>query len=257
MVDYHRLAEGVLRFRKALIVNLVLIIALTMACFYFSESIMTFLGRPLGEKQLIFLAPAEGLITKVKISLFCSLLLLFPVYLYQLAGLMRPRLSKRQYYLALLGILPISAFFYAGAAMAYLTTLPLLLPLLVAAGESFMTASLTGNGYFSFIFMVIGAIGLLSQLPLLLALLYHLGVIDSRTLSQRRKTFYPAMLVCALVIFPAPDILMLLTAAIPLLALFEATILVMKAVERIKSLAENSPLRRFLSFFSFRRKTAA
>merc|ERR1711924_39927 len=86
------------------------------------------------------------------------------------------------------------------------------------------------NEYLSLVMKLIFAFGLSFQLPAVLSLLARIGVVDSQFLKQRRKYVVVIIFVAAAVLTP-PDPVTQIGLAIPLLLLYELSIISVKFIE--------------------------
>ena len=214
-------------------------------CYYFSTAIYSFLAQPLADilvekfgqnRRLIFTALYEAFFTYLKVAFFGAAFISFPVvatqiYLFVAPGLYR---SEKNAFLPFLIATPV--LFVAGAALAYYFVFP-------AAWTFFLSfESPTGAGglpvqleakvseYLSLVMQLIFAFGLAFQLPVLLTLLAKVGIISSRGLKKYRRYAYVGMFVVAAIITP-PDVITQVGLAIPLIVLYEISIITAGLVE--------------------------
>jgi sec-independent protein translocase protein TatC len=89
------------------------------------------------------------------------------------------------------------------------------------------------NEYLSLIMRLIFAFGISFQLPVILSLLARIGIIDSEYLRQRRKYFIVIIFALAAILTP-PDPITQIGLALPLLLLYELSILTVKLIEKKK-----------------------
>jgi len=89
------------------------------------------------------------------------------------------------------------------------------------------------NEYLSLIMRLIFAFGISFQLPVLLTLLARVGFIDSEYLKKRRKYVIVIIFILAAILTP-PDPITQIGLGIPLLMLYELSILSVKIVEKRK-----------------------
>jgi len=89
------------------------------------------------------------------------------------------------------------------------------------------------NEYLSLVMKLIFAFGLSFQLPVVLSLLARVGFVDSLFLKKRRKYVVIIIFVAAAVLTP-PDPITQIGLAIPLLILYELSILSVKIIEKRK-----------------------
>ncbi len=208
-------------------------------CYYFSRGIYSFLAQPLADilvsktgqnRRLIFTALYEAFFTYLKVAFFGAAFISFPVVASQVWLFVAPGLyrSEKRAFLPFLVATPV--LFVAGAALAYYFVFP-------AAWTFFLSfESPTGGGglpvqleakvseYLGLVMRLIFAFGLAFQLPVLLTLLAKVGIISSRGLKKYRRYAYVGMFVVAAIITP-PDVITQTGLAIPLIALYEISIL--------------------------------
>ena len=213
-------------------------------CYHFSIEIYSFLVQPLadilvtkgGNRRLIFTALYEAFFTYLRVAFFGAAFISFPivasqVYLFVAPGLYR---SEKKAFTPFLVATPF--LFVLGAALAYYFVFP-------AAWSFFLSfESNTGAGglpvqleakvseYLSIVMRLIFAFGLAFQLPVLLTLLAKVGIIGSAGLKKYRRYAYVGMFVVAAIITP-PDVITQTGLAIPLIGLYELSILLAKWVE--------------------------
>jgi sec-independent protein translocase protein TatC len=87
------------------------------------------------------------------------------------------------------------------------------------------------NEYLSLIMRLIFAFGISFQLPVLLSLLARVGFIDSEYLKKRRKYVIVIIFAVAAILTP-PDPITQIGLGIPLLILYELSILSVKIIEK-------------------------
>lgn len=208
-------------------------------CYYFSSQIYGFLARPLadilqeqggGERRMIFTALYEAFFTYLKVAFFGAVFFSFPMWATQLWLFVAPglyRSEKRAIYPFLIA----SPFlFVAGAALAYYFIFPLAWRFFITfetpPGEGALPIQLEAkvSEYLSLVMQMILAFGVAFQMPVLLTLLCRVGILDVATLRKGRRYAIVGMFVVAAVLTP-PDVISQIGLAVPLLALYELSIL--------------------------------
>ena len=213
-------------------------------CYYFSKNIYSFLAQPLadiliqrgGNRRLIYTALYEAFFTYLKVAFFGAAFLSFPVIATQIYMFVAPGLYRSEKRAFLPFLLATPVLFVGGAALAYYFVFP-------AAWTFFLSFETTDGGgglpvqleakvseYLGLVMRLIFAFGLAFQLPVLLTLLAKVNIISSRGLKKYRRYAYVGMFVVAAIITP-PDVITQTGLAIPLIALYEISIITAGWVE--------------------------
>jgi len=210
-------------------------------CFYFADPILGFLVQPLkdafpeGEGQLIFTKLPEVFFVELKIGLFAGFMVSFPIIANQLWAFIAPGLyaQEKKAFLPFLIATPI--LFIGGAALAYYVVMPLAFLFFLGfsgeAGGLQVQALPSAGEYLSLVMQFILAFGLTFLLPVLLMLLHRAGIVTrAQLVSARRYVIVGIVALAALVTPPDPGTQVIL--AVPLLLLFEGSLLLMRLQER-------------------------
>lgn len=167
-----------------------------------------------------------------------GLILVFPLLLHQLWAFVSPGLMENERK-ATLSYIPIATFlFFGGLAFAYFILFPNVLRFLSSLTERLgLTEQYGVNDYFSFLFQLTLPFGLLFQLPVVVMFLTRLGLITPAWLRTVRKYAYFVLLVVAGFITP-PEIVSHLMVTVPLLLLYEVSIIISKSTYKKVQKAE-------------------
>jgi len=243
------LLDHLIELRTRLIRSVIVILVLFVASYFFADHIYAFLVKPLAQiytrqgARLIFTALHEVFFTYVKVALFAALFLAFPFIAIQLWKFVAPGLYKneKRAFLPFLVLTPI--LFFAGAALVYYMIFPLAWKFFL----SFETSGIDGslpiqleakvNEYLSLVMKLIFAFGISFQLPLLLTLMARVGMATSKGLGEKRKYAIVAAFIAAAVLTP-PDPISQISLAIPIILLYEASIIAVRMVERRRAREE-------------------
>lgn len=220
------------------------VIALGIAfvvCLNFADDIFGFLVRPLtaafpqGEGRLIYTKLYEAFFVELKVALFAAFFVSFPIIANQLWAFVAPGLYAREKRAFLPFLIATPVLFISGAALAYYIVMP-------TAFRFFLTfegnkgglqmEALPGTGdYLDLVMQFILAFGISFLLPVLLLLLNRAGIVTRAQLVTARRYVIVAIFAVAAVATP-PDVVSQLMLAIPLLVLFEGSLVVMRLTER-------------------------
>lgn len=239
IINYAKIIEPLERFRKVIIFSLMIVMVVMIVAYLRADVLIAFLAKPLGEKQLVFLSPMEGFMTKVQIAFFTALALCLPLILWQSVRLAVPLLGKRQKKL-LYWVIPLATLLFTTGVVFSLTVItPITLKFLLKIGEAYMTATLAAGQYFSFVIMLSLGIGVVFELPVILTVLATVGIVNSRMLREKRKYTFLGIMVLSALITPS-DAFSMLAVGIPVFILYEFSILIIFALEKSSKKHSNS-----------------
>ena len=239
------IVEHLEELRRVLIVSLIAWGVCTAAAFVFSRWLLQLLLHPLtlvlpknnhllGQAGIvaIYTSPTEGLTIPLKIAGICGFIVALPVILWQVWTFVAPGLRPAERRFAGPFIASALALFAIGAAFAYFV-MPIGLNFLVGFLDGTATYFPDINEYLSFFLLLIFVFGITFELPVVVILLGLLGIVSSRRLRARRPAIWVAIVIVACLVTPGADPFTPTALAIPLLVLFEISILVLdKALHR-------------------------
>tara|TARA_B100000029_G_scaffold157547_1_gene152847 strand:+ start:5628 stop:6392 length:765 start_codon:yes stop_codon:yes gene_type:complete len=231
--------------RSRLIKSIVYLFIFFIICYFFAENIYNFLVSPYAEavknddtnRRMIFTALHETFITYLKVAFFASMFISSPIILIQIWKFVAPGLYKNEKKALLPYLIATPVLFLFGGMLVYY----LIMPLAIKFFLSFETTSAMNslpiqleakvNEYLSLIMRLIFAFGLSFQLPVLLSLLARVGFVNSQYLQERRKYVVVIIFIIAAILTP-PDPITQIGLGIPLLILYELSILSVKLIEK-------------------------
>jgi sec-independent protein translocase protein TatC len=244
------LLDHLIELRNRLMYSCVAIMIGFLICYFFSEQIYAFLVRPLADiyqgqtgRRMIYTGLAEAFFTYVKVAFWAGAFLTFPVVAVQLWMFIAPGLyrTEKQAFLPFLVATPI--LFFLGGAMAYYIIFPLAWRFFVSfetpGGPGMLPIELEARvaEYLSLVMKLIFAFGLCFQLPVALTLMGRVGLITSQQLAGNRRYAIVAVFAVAAVLTP-PDVISQVGLAVPILILYELSIIAVRMVERRRAQAE-------------------
>lgn len=235
------LLEHLIELRQRLMRALIVVAVFFVVCFVFSETIFNILVVPYqwgaGQENVRFVYTAlqEYFFVQLKIALFGSLFIAFPVIANEIYKFVAPGLYKneRQAFLPFLIATPI--LFSIGACLVYFLVMPLATAFFLSQqqlGSEVTIENLQAVGsYLSLIMTLIFAFGLVFQLPVVITLLARAGLVSEEGLKRKRKYAVVITFITAAVLTP-PDPVSQLGLAIPALLLYEVSIYATRLIER-------------------------
>jgi sec-independent protein translocase protein TatC len=162
-------------------------------------------------------------IIKLEIALIFGIVLALPVIFYQIYAFVAPGLlrSERKYVWPVIIFATLS--FIAGAAFAYFLIVPLALDFFLSLAPPSVTNNIALDFFFGFVARLVLVFGVVFELPVVSLFLTKIGLLSPRFLKKYRRHAIVVMFILAAVLTP-PDPTTQIMLAIPLLALYEATI---------------------------------
>jgi sec-independent protein translocase protein TatC len=209
--------------------------------FYFVDEIFGFLVRPLteafppGQGRLIYTRLYEAFFVDLKVALFSAFFISFPVIANQMWAFIAPGLYAKEKKAFLPFLLATPVLFTAGAALAYYVVMPTAFHWFLGfQGErgGLNVEALPGTAdYLTLVMQFILAFGISFLLPVLLLLLNRAGIVSRAQLTGARRYVIVGIFIIAAVATP-PDVVSQLMLAVPLMLLFESSLLIMAITEK-------------------------
>jgi len=230
--------------RKRLITSFAAVGIGFLISYGFKEKLFNILARPLiavmqpGDK-LVFTGLPEAFFTYLKVSFLFGLLLAAPVILYQFWMFVAPGLYKNERHL-LLPIVFLSSFFFVGGALfGYFIVFPLGFKFFLGFATETIKPLPAMREYLGFSSKLLLAFGLVFELPLVITFLSRMGLITVDFLQKNRKYAILLFFVAAAILTP-PDVVTQVMMALPLMLLYEISILGARIFTRKKTAKEQT-----------------
>ena len=238
------LLEHLVELRRRLLWSAAAFLVTFFVCYHFSERIYRFLAAPLahvltqhgGTAEMIFTSLTEGFFTFLRVAFFGAAFLAFPVIATQVWMFVAPGLYRSEKRAFAPFLLATPVLFIMGAALAYYFVFPLAFAFFVSfaskdgAGGLPIQVLPKVSEYLDLVMKLVFAFGVAFELPVALSLLAKVGIISSKGLKRVRRYAYVGMFVIAAILAP-PDVITQCGLAVPLILLYEISIIAARMVE--------------------------
>lgn len=231
--DRLTIVEHLDELRARLIVCIAVFIVALGLCFWQNHLLLEIAAGPLPDDhdQLITFGVTEPFTTTLTVSVYGALVLSLPILIYQLYAYVLPAFSRTERRVVLPILLAFPFLLIAGLAFAYFIVMPAALNFLLGFNESQFNTQVRARDYYGFFALTEIACGLLFQLPLAILALTRLGIVKVEQLRTNRRYAYLAIAVLAAML-PGVDPVSMLIEMVPLLVLYELSILLARAFGR-------------------------
>jgi sec-independent protein translocase protein TatC len=202
-------------------------------CFWQNHLLLEIAAGPLpsAHKQLLTFAVTEPFTTTLTVAAYGAIVLSLPVLLYQAYAYVLPAFSDAERRVVLPIVLMAPLLFAAGVAFAYFVVMPAAVNFLLGFNDSQFNVQLRARDYYGFFSMTMLAGGIVFQLPLAILAVTRLGIVSIEQLSANRRYAYLVIAIAAAAL-PGVDPISMLIEMVPLLALYELSILLARVFAR-------------------------
>jgi sec-independent protein translocase protein TatC len=222
------------RLRKRILLMLFFPALFGIGVYFIADSILKMLVQPLKTESLFFITPLEGFLVKAKIAFVTGFILAFPLIAWSLISICTAGFAKKRRLKLYFLIIPFASLALAGGILfGYRFILPTTINFLLNCGRGFLKPVLSGSEYVSFVMFILLTVGLVFELPLVLVFLSRLGLIQSRTLMQKRGIAILIIFIILAILTPTPDVVTLTAVALPVVLLYELSIWWIFILEKI------------------------
>jgi sec-independent protein translocase protein TatC len=230
--DRLTLVEHLDELRTRLIVSGAVLVVAAGLCFWQNHLLLDIANKPLpGHREPITFGVTEPFMTTMTLSLYGALLLSMPVILYQAYAFILPAFAPGERRVILPLMLMIPVLFLAGVVFSYFVVIPAATKFLLNFNSDEFNIQIRAREYYSFFALTLVAVGILFQIPVGVLAVTRLGIITPGQLAKNRRY---AILVIAILamLLPGTDPVTMLISMVPLIVLFELSILLARLFGR-------------------------
>ncbi|MEW5722219.1 MAG: twin-arginine translocase subunit TatC [Thermodesulfobacteriota bacterium] len=206
-------------------------------CYYYSKPLFRIMMYPLlsampeGKQQLIYTGLPEAFLTYLKVGLWGGLILAMPYIFYQLWCFVAPGLYKKEKSYLVPFVFFASLLFVLGGLFGYLVVFPFGFKFFLGFSDETIQALPAIKEYFSLSMKLLFGFGLVFELPLVMVFLAKMGLVNAAKLAKGRKWAILIIFIVAAILTP-PDVLSQILMAMPLLVLYEVSIILVRLMVR-------------------------
>jgi sec-independent protein translocase protein TatC len=229
--DRLSLVEHLDELRTRIILSLVAFGVALGLCFWQNHLILRIVNDPLNGRKPLTLGVAEPFLTTFTVSAYAAILISLPVILYQLYAFILPAFTPGERRVALPLLLMVPFLFIGGVVFGYYVVLPAALKFLLHFNTDQFRVEIRARDYYGFVSMTLIACGLLFQIPVGILGLNRLGIVTPRQLRKNRR--YAILVIAVLaMLLPGVDPVTMLIEMVPMIVLYELSILLAVAFGR-------------------------
>lgn len=222
--------DHIIELRKRLMIIVVFFVVAVIVSFFLAGPLIQFLQMSDQARELTLNAfritdPFKILIT---VMMLLAIIMTSPLILYQVWAFISPGLYQKER-TATLSYIPFIFFlFLGGVSFSYFVVFPFVIQFMTDLSNKLNIEQTIGiNEYFSFLFQLTIPFGFVFQMPVVLLFLTRLGILTPMILTKYRKYIYLVLVVVADILTP-PDIMSHVLVTLPLIILFEISIIIAK-----------------------------
>jgi sec-independent protein translocase protein TatC len=217
--------------RTRIVVSLAAFGVALALCFWQNHQLLHWLNKPLHGKQPITFGVAEAFTTTLTVTCYAALVLALPVVLYQLYAYVLPAFTTHELRVVRPLIIMVPVLFISGALFGYFLVVPAATKFLLHFNADEFNTQIRARDYYYFVTTTMLACGVVFQMPVVILAATRLGLTSAEKLRKNRRY---AILICTIIgaALPGVDPVSMILETIPLILLFELSILLAKVFGR-------------------------
>lgn len=173
----------------------------------------------------------EGFMLQLKACLIAGILIVFPFVVYQIWSYVRPAIDREKRGFFRVILICSILLFYTGAAVTFFFLMPFAIKVLADFTPDNMTTMFSSTNYLHFMLFFCAAMGIIAEMPMVIMILTKMGIVKPSFLVKKRKHAIVIIWIAAAIITPTTDVLNLTLVAVPLMLLYEISIVLSKIMD--------------------------
>ena len=227
--------EHLEEFRNRIIKALIALVIGMVACLFFSKPLLNILLWPTTRVNVplnIQVLKVQGMfMVTLEIAFFGGLIIGLPVILYQLWMFIAPGLYRHEKKYVPRILFSATALFLLGVVFAYYIIIPFALDFFIGLAPEGIENNIAIDFYIGFVVRILAVFGLIFQLPIMSYFLSKLGVLKPQLMKKYRRHAIVVIFIVAAILTP-PDPFTQTLLAIPLMILYELSIIISQWVDK-------------------------
>lgn len=215
--------------RKCMLVIIITFAAATVVAYVFAPKFVVYTLGMAPDYEFIQTGVAELLGQYVKVALIVGVAAALPVAIWQIDRFLRPGLKKSENNTVLMIMIGGALLFFSGAVFCFLVVIPFTLQFFLSLNTIGIAGLYSVKEYFSYIVSFMVAFGVIFEMPVVAALLTHVGVLSPKTMIKGQRVVFVLCFIIGAVITP-PDVVSQIMVSIPMIFLYEGSILLCRVV---------------------------
>lgn len=203
-----------------------------IATWFITPKLIAWMRLPLGDTKLIFTKPTEAFMVYLKVAVIGGFFFAMPVILYQVSAFVSPGLEDNEKRWIKRMVPASLLLFIGGSAFGYFCVLPVTMNFFLTFQTQDVVAMISISEYIGFVSMMILVCGLIFQTPIVILLLAIVGLVNAPMLRKSRRWAILIVFIIAGIVTPTPDAFTQTVVAVPMIVLYELSILLVAAVKK-------------------------
>jgi len=231
-MNRNEIFQALTQLRKRFLQIISAIVLIGIGLFPFSKTLLRHLYSTNLRVDLVAFGIPESFLSLLKLTLYASLFFSIPIIFYHIWKSFAPLFCLKGLKSATPILLTAIFLFYLGAFFCYFVTLPFGVQFLLGYQSAHIKPMISVGKYVSFCTVFIFGFGLTFELPLILALLSYIKMVNVAFLTRNRRYAILLIAIVAAVVTPTPDVFNMALMGGPLYILFEIGVILVKIIER-------------------------